>query len=129
MLAAPIETTPVLPHDIDVLSVNFAGGIVNVVVQSISLGTSWLVRFYGAAGVRVLDEGDLLEFWPTCSSPNGPLFRISTGGWKDQESQRWGFLIRETQPELPEYFVAGRNACVSVLSFSPPEVFEEEPSQ
>ncbi|QEL54862.1 hypothetical protein [Chromobacterium paludis] len=124
MFAERLETIPVLPHDIEVLSTTFTCSGVDVVVQSGSSRNRWRIHFDGAIGLRVLDEGDLLEFWPVCSSQNGRIFRILSGGWKDQEFQREGFLCRETNPNLPEYFVAGQNHCVSVLSDSPPDILE-----
>lgn len=53
------------------------------------------IAFYSTLGFRVLDEGDLLEFWPHCSTTNGWLFEIESDGWFDQESQRKGFLSME----------------------------------
>jgi hypothetical protein len=123
MLVEQIKTTPVVPHDVSVISATYGSGTVEIILESPSADGRWRVRFYGVQGMRVLDEGDLLEFWPACSSPKGPFFLVSEGGWKDQESERWGFLLRETRPQLPEYFVAGENACVSVLAYTPPEIF------
>lgn len=124
MLVERLETIPALPFDIEVISTIFTCGGVDVVVQSRSSSDRWRIHFDGAIGLRVLDEGDLLEFWPDCSSQNGRIFRILSGGWKDQEFQREGFLCRETNPDLPEYFVAGQTHCVSVLSVSPPDILE-----
>jgi len=93
-------------------------------LQSQSTGRLWRVRFLGAEGHRVLDEGDLLEFWPECSTPNGSIFRILSGGWFEQECQRQGFLKRDTQPGMPEYFITGENACISIISHTPPELSE-----
>lgn len=116
---APFST---LPADVQIDEVRFTPRETNIILESPSTGTRWRVRFFGASGVRVLDEGDLLEFWPECSTPNGRIFRIHSGGWRDQEAKRGGFLMRHTQPEIPEYFVAGDNECVSVFSHTPPEL-------
>ena len=113
-----------LPRDLDVVSVVFTPMATHVDLQSQATGRTWRVRFLGAEGHRVLDEGDLLEYWPQCSTPNGSIFRIESDGWFEQESQRQGFLKRDTQPQMPEYFITGENACVSVLSHVPPELFE-----
>jgi hypothetical protein len=112
-----------LPPDVQVDEVRVTRRETNITLESHSTGTRWRVRFCGASGVRVLDEGDLLEFWPECSTPNGRVFRIHSGGWLDQEAQREGFLMQHTQPEMPEYFVAGDNECVSVFSPVPPELY------
>jgi hypothetical protein len=122
--AAPITEAEELPHDLDVVSVVFTPEATHVDLQSQSTGRLWRVQFLGAEGHRVLDEGDLLEFWPECSTPKGRIFKVTSGGWFEQECQRQGFLKRDTQPEMPEYFIAGENACVSVISHTPPELFE-----
>ena len=72
-------------------------------------------------GFRVLDEGDLLEFWPTCAADNGWLFAIHEGGWFDQELARGGFL-HDKQTGLTEYFIASQNDCISVLAGEAPRV-------
>ena len=113
-----------LPQDLDVVCVVFTPHATHVDLQSQATDRIWRVRFLGAEGHRVLDEGDLLEFWPECSTANGSIFRVQSGGWFEQESRRQGFLKRDTQPGMPEYFITGENACVSVLSHVPPELFE-----
>jgi hypothetical protein len=112
----------ILPADVQIDEVCFTPRETNIILQSPSVQTRWRVRFYGASGVRVLDEGELLEFWPACSAPMGRVFRIHSGGWRDHEAQRGGFLMQHTQPKIPEYFVAGDNECVSVFSHEPPEL-------
>jgi hypothetical protein len=81
------------------------------------------VRFDSPIGFRVLDEGDLLEFWPQCSSPNGWLYKIIDGGWLEQESKRNGFLSDEL-PNIGEYFIIGTNYCVGVISVEDPTITE-----
>ena len=117
---APFST---LPDDVQIDEVRFTPRETNVILESPSTGAKWRVRFYGASGVRVLDEGDLLEFWPACSTPAGRVFRIHSGGWRDLEAQRGGFLLQHTQPDIPEYFIAGDNECVSVFSHDAPELY------
>lgn len=121
MRAEPVSHVAAIPTDVDVVSVSFTPHETNVVVLSPGANAAWRISFYGASGIRVLDEGDLSEFWPACSAPNGPLFRIVAGGWRDHEAKRlrcggW------TDPEIPEYFIAGNNSCVGVLSVAAPEV-------
>jgi hypothetical protein len=81
------------------------------------------VAFDSPAGFKVLDEGDLLEFWPECSLPNGWLFEIESQGWLDQETRRDGFVSAHN-PEIKEYFVVGVNYCVNVLAWEDPSVVE-----
>ncbi len=80
------------------------------------------VTFSSPNGVRVLDEGNLNEFWTDTARSPGWIWEVSKGGWLDQESRRPGF-IREMTPGH-EYLVLGQNDCVSVISTSPPRVVE-----
>jgi hypothetical protein len=73
----------------------------------------------------VLDEHDLLEFWPQCSARHGGLFEVEKGGWFSQESVREGFLSATQKRSLTEFFVTGPNACVNVLAFSPPKFSDD----
>jgi hypothetical protein len=77
--------------------------------------------FSEICGFRILDEGDLLEFWPTCSQGKGWLFRVIDGGWFDQESQRSGFLRGDVKG-ITEFFLPGKNDCVSVFAWDLPVV-------
>ena len=92
-----------------------------VTVTSPSEGTTASAAFAEVIGFRVLDEGDLLEFWPTCAADHGWLFLVHESGWLDQEMQRPGFLHRKVSG-LSEYFIAGQNHCISVLAGQAPRV-------
>lgn len=122
MIAEPVLVDFLQTVDLEVECAVFTEGALVVTVVSHAFGTSCNVRFAACLGYHVLDEGDLLEFWPECSRPNGWLFRIKGGGWFEQESQRPGFLSRVTQLGIHEYFIAGENTCVNVLSWEAPEV-------
>jgi hypothetical protein len=85
-----------------------------------------LVQFKSVEGFRVLDEGDLLEFWPMCQwAPGKWLWEIHEGGWFEFESTRPGF-IREKLKGAAEYLVVGVNECVSVISHTRPVVAKNE---
>lgn len=89
---------------------------------AIHIGGS-VVLFVDAIGFRVLDEGDLLEFWPACSTAHGcGIFEIHDGGWLEQESTRKGFISSCSRPALREFLVTGPDDCVGVLAFSAPEL-------
>ncbi len=79
-----------------------------------------VVQFEEVIGFRVLDEIDLIEFWPTFSSPRGWLFLVESGGWKELESVRVGFVRKDWG--LNEYFVTGCNECVSIISGFEPTI-------
>ena len=93
-------------------------------VQVESANIRLRVSFNAPTGFRVLDEGDLLEFWPACSSNNGWLYEITQGGWLAFEAGRNGFLSNQVKG-LREFFVAGENECVSVFALEEPLVLED----
>ena len=82
------------------------------------------VVFSNPIGFRVLEEGDLLEFWENYHAGNGWLYEVISGGWHDLESKRYGYLSKDTR-DVQEYLVAGENDCVSVLvdDYKRPDVF------
>ena len=79
------------------------------------------VIFEEPAGFRVLDEGDLLEFWPDCSMSIGWLHEITSGGWFDLEKNRSGFLSSDSS-DIIEYLIVGVNYCVRILAWEKPRV-------
>lgn len=83
------------------------------------------VVFDSPRGYRVLDEGDLLEFWEPDSRADGWLWKIIKGGWLDLESTRSGF-VSGLIGEYDEYLILGQNECVSVISNAPPVIFNEK---
>lgn len=121
--ATPLKTGSTLGSLVDMVHLNFEIGRL-VVTLNFEVGKkTTTVKFEDVVGFRVLDEGDLLEYWPACSSDNGWLFLINGNGWFEQETIRSGFL-HERGGVVTEYFVATQNCCVSVLAGSPPTVDE-----
>lgn len=116
--SVPSDTTLGRSHE--VIDIRYSLGNLAVTVSDSVAGT-WVVTFEDVTGFRVLDEGDLLEFWPECSSPRGWLFRVLEDGWFSQESQRSGFLARDTK-KVTEYLITGVDDCVNVLAWSEPLV-------
>lgn len=80
-----------------------------------------MVTFTEVAGFRLLDEGNLLEFWPACAADRGWLFQISENGWFAQESIRSGFLAGGAL-NLVEYLVVSTNDCLSVMTGATPTI-------
>ena len=76
--------------------------------------------FHQPIGFRCLDEGDLLEFWKNPVITNNWLLKIKSSGWYEQESQRNGFLSKNT--EINEYLVKGQNDCISIFATNTPIV-------
>lgn len=81
---------------------------------------------FSSIGFRILDEGDLLDYWDDESRVSGWIWRINSGGWFDQESERGGFLqgqLAKVGYERPhEYLILGINDCVSVFSRGEPQI-------
>lgn len=79
------------------------------------------VVFRRPAGFRVLDEGDLCEFWDDYHTGNGWLYEVEQGGWRELELTRPQFLAPHLIPHLREYLVVC-DKCISVLTGRPPEI-------
>lgn len=78
------------------------------------------VSFDRCSALRVIDEGQICEFWNAYSQPNGWLWIVRSGGWFDLESQRDQFWLRDaSHAQLREYLIVG-DQCVFVLSYSEP---------
>lgn len=80
------------------------------------------VEFVRVVGFRVLDEGDLLEFWDPDTRVEVWLWRGEGEGWLAQERRRPGFVSGLGQPEYSEYLVLGENDCVSVFGHEEPKI-------
>ena len=119
--AEAVETGCKFQSPVDVTHVRLEWGELVVTLMSGGDKKVAIARFGEVAGFRLLDEGDLLEFWPVCAQDNGWLFRINANGWFDLEASRPSFS-REQGLGLSEYFIASQNSCVSVLSIEAPTV-------
>lgn len=84
------------------------------------------VQFEGVEGFRVLDEGQLLEFWGK-DAPNTWLYLIQSGGWLSLEQTREGAPSLSELSGLKEYLVAGINDCVSVIAHEAPTIVTAAP--
>lgn len=86
---------------------------------------------FNSVGFRVLDEGQLLDYWGKEERAPGWLWRIESGGWFDQEAQRSGFLMgafaSEGEWRPNEYLLLGVSDCVSIFSWGEPQVSLAEP--
>lgn len=108
-------------ESIEVIYIDF--NIEELIVTVLIDGDKIDISFDEPAGYRVMDEGDLLEFWPSCSSFNGWMYEIASGGWLDQERKRKGFASA-ARDDTKEYFIIGCNYCVNILAWEPPSLCE-----
>lgn len=75
--------------------------------------------FKNLNGFRVLDEGNLLEFWNNNIRIPGWIWIIEKGGWFDLEKTRNGFVEGYHENEYrKEYLILGQNDCVSIISMN-----------
>lgn len=80
------------------------------------------VRFAAPLGFRVLDEAELTEFWNTYSEPNGWLWEVHAGGWRELESERERFLANpRARPGLREFLLVDEHV-IQVLTEQAPVI-------
>ncbi|MYM90343.1 hypothetical protein GTP91_24620 [Rugamonas sp. FT82W] len=119
--AVPVSNDCTFQSQLDLTNVRLDWGNLAVTLMSGGDRKVVIAKFEEVVGFRVLDEGDLLEFWPVCASDNGWLFEIQENGWFDLEASRPGFL-REKGLGVSEYFIASQNSCISILSGGAPMI-------
>ena len=106
----------------EVATVEYRLGSLRVHVTDPTSNQTATAQFEGVQAFRVLDERDLQEFWPACSSATGGIFEINGGGWLSQETLRPGSMLAHMNPQLKEYLVTGQNECVNVLANAAPTI-------
>ncbi|WP_284653004.1 hypothetical protein [Flavobacterium terrisoli] len=84
------------------------------------------VIFKNVIGFRVLDEGNLLEFWDKDVRVPRWIWRVESGGWFELEKLRAGFLAQHHGDNHNEYLVSGINDCVSVIAESEPMIIRAD---
>jgi hypothetical protein len=121
VIATALQVEYVFHSHVDLTHIGFEWGGLVVTLTSGGDKKVVTVKFDDVVGFRLLDEGDLLEFWPSCAKEKGWLFLIQEHGWFDLEKTRAGFL-RETGHSIYEYFIASQNGCLSILSSGIPDI-------
>ena len=105
----------------EVTAVNYDTSLLRITISFENIDYPVHVIFDGVRGFRVLDEGDLLEFWNPDVRANGWLWFVEKGGWFELESLRKGFVSGVTGG-YREYLVLGQNDCVSVIAYGEPKI-------
>lgn len=123
LIAKKINTYIDIRGETEIEDIEYQKGELKITLNYYDATKKALVSFKEIIGFRVLDEGDLLEFWPTCSMFNGWIFKILDGGWNELESTRSGFLSKDTR-KYTEYLITGIDDCINVFSVSPPIIRE-----
>lgn len=83
----------------DVVGVSYDVDSLRVDVRDLEGDARWQITFPGVEGFRVLDEGDLGEFW---GHVPGLVIEVTAGGWWEQECARAGFVGQWTK-KVREY--------------------------
>ncbi len=110
----------------EVIDIHYDLWVLRVTVLFAGAKNPTYVNFSAVEGFRVLDEGQLLEFWE--SAANGSwLHRVQNGGWLDLEASRSDALSLERTDICQEYLLAGQNDCVSVIAYEAPTVITAAP--
>ncbi|HBO3797514.1 hypothetical protein ACM71F_26115 [Pseudomonas aeruginosa] len=120
---ASVAATSLVCKMAEVVGVRYDVNSLVVEVRDLESDAHWQIAFPGVEGFRVLDEGDLGEFWGHVPAL---VIEVTAGGWWEQECSRTGFVGQWTK-DVREYFVGGQNACVSVLSWSEPAITKGAP--
>lgn len=102
-----------------VRDLRYDGDTLTVAIQGPGFSYAHVV-FRDLTGFRVLDEGDLIEFWNTYSEPNGWLWEVVRGGWHDLERSRPCYWRDDGTRE----YLLVDDKCVSVLCADPPEIID-----
>lgn len=127
--AHPLESEFAFPRGTEVARIAYepSDGL-KIHVAAMHGDSGCIVTFRDTLGFRILDERELMEYWPICSTPCGWIFNIEEGGWLDQERSRAGTSMSELFPDTKEYLINGINECVSVFSSAPPVLQSYQPS-
>jgi len=119
--ATPIEIPSWLPRFEEMGRIEYDNGCLEVRMQAADDGSELCIRFELVEAMGILDERDLMEFWPSCSGPDHCPFEIHDGGWLSQERLR-GSCTADLMPDLREFLITSSWECVSVLSRGAPSV-------
>lgn len=110
----------------EVADINYDLWLLRITLSFKEIDNPVYVTFDTPRGFRVLDEGDLLEFWNNETRPKGWLWFVKSGGWYDLEKYRSGF-VSGVIGGYSEYLILGENECVSVITNDEPVIAVPKP--
>ena len=105
----------------EIVNINYDLWYLTVTLEFPNRDTPIYVRAEEVIGFRVLDEGNLLEFWNPESRPDGWMWKIISGGWFELESTRKGF-ISGYDKEYSEYLILGADDCINIITNIEPKI-------
>jgi len=100
-------------------------GLHVTVIAATSMFTNIYLEFHfdSVAGIRMLDELDMLGYWGAKAFDSGHhLYEITVGGWGTGEAKPEG-VLREDQG-YREWFIATTNHCMNILADKEPLIRE-----
>jgi hypothetical protein len=119
---------PILTNDLpEIVNINYDLWTLRITLLFEKIDRPIYVTFKRIRGFRVLDEGNLLEFWNPAVRIPGWIWLVENGGWFDLEKKRGGFVESNHDNELlKEYLITGINDCISIFSTCEPEIKDSE---
>lgn len=124
-----VKNLPFIEQIPDFIAINYDEWLLRVILsfQANHTVQRVYIDFNNIIGFRLLDEGNLVEFWQD-DCPQGWLWQVLQGGWYDLEYQRQGFItamIYGNDKNKPlEFLVLSQNSCVSVITFNQPTLYQ-----
>ena len=119
---------PILTSDLpEIVNINYDLWTLRITLSFEKIDRPIYVTFKRIRGFRVLDEGNLLEFWNPAVRVPGWIWLVENGGWFDLEKFREGFVESYHDNEfLQEYLITGINDCISIFASCEPEIKDSE---
>jgi len=109
----------------ELVDLNFDLWTLKVKLEFPDLQNPIYLTFKNVEGFRVLDEGNLLEFWNNKTRSNGWLWKVKKGGWYDQEKKRDGFFTGKAHlTDYDEYMIVGIGMCLNLIGGIEPIITE-----
>jgi len=119
---------PILTNDFpEIVNISYDLWTLRITLSFEKIDRPIYVTFKRIRGFRVLDEGNLLEFWNPAVRVPGWIWLVENGGWFDLEKLRGGFVESYHDNEfLKEYLITGINDCISIFASCEPEIKDSQ---
>ena len=117
----PVKDSLIFEGLPEIVNINYDLWYLTVTLEFPNQDSPVYVRAEEVIGFRVLDEGNLLEFWNSENRSDGWLLKIISGGWFELESTRKGF-ISGYDKEYSEYLILGIDDCINIITDIKPKI-------
>ncbi|RLQ87745.1 hypothetical protein D8780_05515 [Notoacmeibacter ruber] len=118
-------TTPFTDAEVEILEVAYVvreqgGSELLVRIRDLYADTIYRLVFSTISAVRLLDEGELLEFWEKTAElggrPGRTTFRVRNHAWTRES------MISFLASDGTSFVIASNNECVEVVSVTAPTI-------